>query len=76
MGAATAACFAATRPQLVAAIALCELWLAPTGDACFHPAQAASFQSEAQAAAYLCAGVWVRACPPKQRKYSERQGTH
>jgi pimeloyl-ACP methyl ester carboxylesterase len=60
LGAAVAACFVATRPALVAAAALCELWAEPPADVTFHPGQAARFASDAEAAAFLCADCWVR----------------
>ena len=67
LGAAVAARFAATRPALVAGVALCELWAEPPADASFHPGQAARFASPAQAAAFLCADCWVRSREPARR---------
>ena len=60
MGAAVAARLAATRPLLVGAVALCELWPAPAADSGFAPGQAGQFASAAQAAAFLAAPCWVR----------------
>lgn len=60
LGARVAASFASKHPRLVGGLGLCELWEEVPADASFHPLQAAQFESEAQAAACMCANLWVR----------------
>ena len=60
LGARVAASFASKHPRLVGALGLSELWEELPADSTFHPLQAAQFDSEAQAAACVCANLWVR----------------